>query len=104
MNELYFTRVMDQTRGLFSSSPRPLGTNAILLTERERERERERESSRRRQGVRVIGNPVPSVHFMYAMLLFSVTTDLKGESTGCFGRVSRQIKRWLRHAALASSW
>ena len=65
MNTLYFTRVAETTRGLFTSSPRPWGK--LLLTkgtmsysmsstctfiqtrERERDRQRQRERQRQRQ-------------------------------------------------------
>ena len=59
MNQLYFTRVVEKTRGLFSSSPRKRGklllteypyidTNHVTKDTRQREREwREREEGDR---------------------------------------------------------
>ena len=84
MNKLYFTRVVEKTRGLFTSSPRPWGK--LLLTKRERERERERASKRVNQKQKIttttthtkttttkttLGHSVfPAVETLYACISF----------------------------------
>ena len=61
MNKLYFTRVVEKTRGLFTSSP------LSLERERDRERERERGGGEGGRGGRELS---------YWMLLITVTMRL----------------------------